>query len=116
MPRLHSGVSIDRPEITHLPLQRIPEVVWQQPQETHFTNNQSVLTKETHRNTHLPESEQRNYVEAQTSPKKETSSEVSGSDMESLLENQTWSIPEQCPNDSKKQQNEIQRKETDMTS
>ena len=35
--------------------------------------------------------------------------------MESLLENQTRSIPVQCPNDSKKQQNEIQRKETDLT-
>ena len=35
--------------------------------------------------------------------------------MESLLENQTRSTPVQCPNDSKKQQHEIQRNETDMT-
>ena len=32
MPRLHSGAAIDRPETTKLP--PIPEVVWQQPQET----------------------------------------------------------------------------------
>ena len=48
-------------------------------------------------------------MEAQTSPIKETSSQVSGSDTESTLENQTRSIPVQCPNDSNKQQNEIQR-------
>ena len=48
-------------------------------------------------------------------PIKETSSQVSGSDTESLLENQTRSTPVQCPNDSKKQQNEIQRNEPDMT-
>ena len=58
---------------------------------------------------------QKNYVEAQTSPIKEISSQVSGSDTEPLLENQTRSIPVQCPNDSKKQHNEIQRIETDMT-
>ena len=46
---------------------------------------------------------------------KETSSQISGSDTESLLENQTRSTPVQCPNDSKKQQNEIQQNETDMT-
>ena len=46
---------------------------------------------------------------------KETSSQVSGSDTESLLENQTRSTPVQCPNDSKTQQNEIKRDETDLT-
>ena len=46
---------------------------------------------------------------------KGTSSQVSGSDTESLLENQTRSTPVQCPNDSNKQQNEIQPNETDMT-
>ena len=50
-------------------------------------------------------------VEAQTLPIKETSSQVSGSDTESSLDNQTRSIPVQCPNDSNKQQNEIQRNE-----
>ena len=54
---------------------------------------------------------QKNDVEAQTSPIKETSSHVSGSDTESSLDNQTRSIPVQCPNDSNKQQNEIQRNE-----
>ena len=46
---------------------------------------------------------------------KGTSSQVSGPDRESLLENQTRSLPVQCPNESKKQQKEIQRNETDMT-
>ena len=59
--------------------------------------------------------QQKNDVEAQTSLIKETSSQVSGSDTESLLENQTRSIPVQCPNGSKKQQNEMQRDETDLT-
>ena len=113
MLRLHSGAAIDRPEVTHLTLPPIPEVVWQQPQETHLTNIHNVLTHETDKDSHKPK--QKNDVEAQTSPIKETSSQVSGSDTESLLENQTRSIPVQCPNDSKKQRNEIQRKEIDMT-
>ena len=71
------------------------------------------MTKETHKDTHT--SKQKIEVEAQTSPIKETSSQVSGSDTEPLLENQTRSIPVQCPNDSKKQQNEIQRDEKDLT-
>ena len=115
MPRLHSGAAIDRPEVTHLILPRIPELVWQQPQETHITNIHNIFTNETHIDTHISEFKQRNNVEAQTSPIKETSSQVSGSDTESLLVNQTRSIPEHCPNDSKRQQNEIQRNETDKT-
>ena len=115
MPRLHSGAAIDRPEVTHLKLPPIPEVVWQQPQETHLTNTHNVLTNDTHKDTHIPEFQQKNNVEAQTSPIYETSSQVSGSDTETLLENQTRSIPVQCPNDSKTQQNEIQRHETDLT-
>ena len=70
------------------------------------------MTNETHKDTHT--SQQKNDVEAQTSPIKETSSQVSGSDTESLLENQTTGTPVQCPNDTKKQQNEIQRNETDI--
>ena len=93
MPCLYSEAAIDRPETTKLP--PIHEVVWQQPQEIHLfdihnnstTNNKSKID-----------------VEAKTSPIKETSSQVSGSDTESLLENQVRSIPVQCPNDSKKQQ------------
>ena len=87
MPRLHSGAAIDRPEVTHLTLPPIPEVVWKQPQETHLTNIHNVLTNETHKNTPIPELKQGNDVEAQTSPIKETSSQISGSDTESLLEN-----------------------------
>ena len=74
-----------------------------------------MLTNETHKDTHVPEFKQRNNVEAQTSPIKETSYQVTGSDTESLLENQTRSTPVQCPKDSKKQQKEIQGNETDMT-
>ena len=113
MSRLHSGAAIDRPEVTHLTLPPIPEVVWQQPQETHLTNIHNDLTDKTHKYTHTPK--QKNDVEAQTSPIKETSSQVSGSDTESLLEKQTRSIPVQCPNDSHKQQNEIQRNEIGLT-
>ena len=60
-------------------------------------------------------SKQKNDVEAQTSPIKEISFQVSGSDTESLPENQTRSIPVQCPNDSNNQQNEIQRNEIGFT-
>ena len=109
MPRLHSGAAIDRPEVTQLTLPPIPEVVWQQPQETHVTNIHNDLTNKTQKHTHT------NDVEAQTSPIKETSSQNSGSNTESLLENQTRSIPVQCLNDSNKQQNEIQRNEIDLT-
>ena len=115
MARLHSGVAIDRPEVTHLKLLPIPEVVWLQPQETHLTNIHNVFTNETQKNTRIPELKQKINVEAQTSPIKETSSQVSGSDTESLLENQNKSTPLQCPNDSKTQQNEIKRDETDLT-
>ena len=111
MPRLHSGAAIDRPEVTHSTLPPIPEAVWQQPQETHVTNSHNVFTNETHKNTHIPEFKQRSDVEAQTSPIKEMSSQVSGSD----TENQARITPVQCPNDSNKQQHEIQRNETDMT-
>ena len=51
MPRLHSGAAIDRPEVTHLTLPPIPEVVWQQPQETRLTNIHNDLTNETHKPT-----------------------------------------------------------------
>ena len=71
------------------------------------------MTNKTHKHNHTPK--QKNDVEAQTSPRKETSSQVSGPDTESLLENQTRSIPVQCPNDSNKQQNEIQRNAISLT-
>ena len=109
MPRPHFGAAIDRPEVTKLTLPPIPKVV------THVINIHNDLTNETHKNTHIPEFKQRNDVEAQTSPIKETSSKVSGSDTESFLENETRNTQIQCPNDSKKQQYQIQRNETDMT-
>ena len=115
MPRLYPGAAIDRPEVPHITLPPIPEVVWQQPQENHLTNIHNVGTKETHKDTYIPECKQRIDVEAHTSPIKETSFQVSGSDTESLLENQTRNIPVRCLNDSKKQQNEIQQNETDLT-
>ena len=46
MPRLHSGAATDRPETTHLQLPPIPEVVWQQPQETHVSNIYQTVTNE----------------------------------------------------------------------
>ena len=111
MPRFHSGAAIDRPEVTPSTLPQIPEVVWQQTQETHITTIHNVLTNQTHKNTHIPEYKQGTDVEAQTSTIKETSSQVSGSDTESFLEYQTRNTPVQCPNDSKKQQHGIQRNE-----
>ena len=114
MLRFNSGAAIDRPEVTHLTLPPVPEVVWKQPQETHLTNIHNVLTNETQKNTHVLEFKQRKYVEAQKLPIKKTSSEISGSHTESLLENQTRSSPVQWPNDPKEQQNEIQRNQTDI--
>ena len=102
MPRLHSGAAIDRPETTKLP--PIPEVVWQQHQETHLIDIHRISANNIKRKTD---------VEVKTSPIKESSSQVSGSDTASLLENQTRSTV-QCPNDFRKQQHEIQRNETDM--
>ena len=113
MPRLHSGAAADRPEVTHLILPPIPEVVWQQPQENHVNNIHKDLTKEIQIDTHTPK--QKNDVEAQTSPIKETSREKSGSDTESSLENQTRRIPVQCLDDSNKQQNEIQQNQAGLT-
>ena len=115
MPCLHSEAAIDKPEVTHSTFPSIPEVVWHQPQATHLTNVHNVLTNETHKDTHIPEFKQRNDLESKTSPIKETSSQISGSDTESLLENQTRSTPVQCPNDSKTHRNEIQRDETNLT-
>ena len=109
MLRLPSGAATDRPEVTHLTLPSIPEVVWQQPQETHLTTIHNDFTNETHKDTDMPK--HKNDVKAQTSPIKKTSSQVSGSDTEPSLDNQTRSLPVQCPNDPNKQQNEIQRNE-----
>ena len=76
MPRLHSGAAIDRPETTKLP--SIPEVVWQQLQESRlidmYKNSTTILQR-------------KNDVKSQKPPIRETSSLVSGSDTESLLGN-----------------------------
>ena len=47
MPILHSLAAIDRPETTHLNLPPIPEVVWQQAQETHVPSIYQNLKNET---------------------------------------------------------------------
>ena len=63
----------------------------------------------------MPEFKQKNYVKSQTSPKKETSLQVSGSSTEPHLENQTANTPVHCLNDSNKQHHQNQRNETNMT-
>ena len=115
MPRLHSGAAIDRPETTLLKLPPIPEVVWQQAQETPVSNIYQIVTNKPHKYTHMPESKQGSDVESQTSPIKETSPQVSVSSTEPLLGNQTRSPLVPSLNDSKKHSSEIQRYETDMT-
>ena len=107
MPSLHSRAATDRPQTTHLTLPPIPEVVWQQPLETHVTNIHKNLTNETHENTRMPESKKRNDVELQMLPMKETSSQVSVSSKEPLLGNQTRSMLVQTLYDSIKPQSEI---------
>ena len=77
MPRVHSGAVTDRPEITHLTLTPIPEVVWQQPQETHLRTIYQTLTYGIHKSTQMPKSKQKIDVELQTSTMKQTSSQVS---------------------------------------
>ena len=114
MTRLHSGAATDRPEITQLTLPPFPEVVWLQPKETHVTNIHKTLTNETHKITQMPESKQRSDVESQTSPMKETSSQVSVSNTEPLLGNQTGGTPGQTLNDSEKPKSELQRHEMNI--
>ena len=115
MPSLHSGAATDRPETTHLTLPPIPEVVWQQPQESHLTNIHKTSTTETHKNPHMPEVKQRSDVESQTSPMKESSSQASVSSTEPLLGNQTRSTLVQSLNDSKEPQPKTQRHELNIT-
>ena len=113
MPRLHSGAAIDRPETNKLPT--IPQVVWQQPQETHLSDMYKNSAININNSTQTTKFKRKNDVEAQTSPIQETSLQVSGSGTESLLGNQTRSTPVQCPNDPRKKQHEIKRIEIDMT-
>ena len=114
MPRLHSGAAIDRPETTHITFPPIPEVVWQQSQETHVPNIYQNLTNETHKNTHMPELKQESDVESQTSPMKETLPQVSVPSTEPLLGNQTRSELVLSLNEAQKPNSEIQRNEIDM--
>ena len=83
MPRLRSGAAIDRPETTKLP--SIPQVVWQQLQETHLTNIHKISTTETHWKTRILESKPRNDVEAQKLPTKEALSQLSDP-----IRNRSW--------------------------
>ena len=114
MPRVHSGAAIDRPETTQLKLPPTPEVVWQQPQETHVPNIYQTFKNETHKNTHMHESKHRGNVKSQTSPIKETSYQISVSPTEPLLGNQTRSALVPSLNDSKKPGSKIQRNDIDM--
>ena len=115
MPIFPSGAAIDRPEIIHLIHPPIPEVVWQQPQESHLTNTHKALTTDIHKNTHMPQFKRKNDVELQTSPMKKTSPQVSGSSTEPFLGNQPGSTPVQSLNDPKKRPSEIQRREITLT-
>ena len=114
MPRLHSGAANDRPESTNLNLPPIPEVVWLQPQETNLSSIHKTSTTKYHKIIHLPESKQRNDVESETSPTKETSSQVSGSSAEPHLRNQTGSTTVQSLTESTKLQFKIQRHEMNI--
>ena len=62
----------------------------------------------------MPESKQRTDVESQTSPIKETSTQVSVSSTEPLLGDQTRSALVPSLNDSTNPSSEIQRNEIDM--
>ena len=115
MRRLHSGSAIDRQETINLTLQTIPGVVWLQPRETRSTNIHKIPTTENPKKNHMSEFKQRNDVEAQSSPMKETSPRVSGSSTGPFLEKQTRSTPVQSLKDCKKRQSEIQRHEMNMT-
>ena len=114
MPRLHSGAAIDTPVTNDPTLPPIPEVVWQQPLETHLINIHKFVSTETHKITHTLEFKNRNDVESQTSPIGENSPQVSISSAEPFLETQTGSTSVQCLNDSKKRHPEIQRIETNL--
>ena len=114
MLHLHSGAAIDRPETTHITLPPIPEVVWQQPQETQVLNIYQNLTNETHEKTHMLELQQKSDVESQTSPMKETLPQVSIYSTEPLLGNQTRSELVPSLNDAKKPNSEIYGNEIDM--
>ena len=63
----------------------------------------------------MPESKQRSDVESQASPIKETSPQVSVTNTETLLGNQTRSPLVPSLNDSTKPSSEFQRNEIDMT-
>ena len=62
----------------------------------------------------MPESKQKNDEKSQTSPMKQTSSQLSGSSTEPRLGNPTGSTPIQSLNDSKKPKSENQRHEMNI--
>ena len=105
--QLKIKAATDRPETTKLLLPPIPEIVWQQAQETHLTIIHKTSKNETHKETHMPKITQRNDVESQTSPMKETSPQVSRTTWEPPHGNQTGNTPVQSLNDSKKTKSAI---------
>ena len=107
MIRLDSGATINGLEITKLP--PIPEVVWQQPLETHLIDIHEKLITETNNSTHTPKLKRRIDEKSQMSAVRETSPQMSRSSTEPILENQTRSTPVQCCINSKKQHFEIQK-------
>ena len=54
VPRVHAGATIDRPETTNLILPPIPEIVWQQPRESHLSNIHKTSNTETHKKPTCP--------------------------------------------------------------
>ena len=108
-----SGAASDSPQTTKLP--SIPEFVWQQPQENLSKNINENSPVQTQKKNDTSDFRQRNVIESQNSPKRQTSPKVSGSTAEPFLENQTGSTPVQCLGDSKKRQLENQWIETDIT-
>ena len=102
MPRLHTGAAIDRPETTNTTVSPSPEVVRQQPQETHLDGFHKNSTTETHKSTYTPDFKLKNDVETQALPIRETLPQVSGSGTETILEDQCESTTAHCLKDSKK--------------
>ena len=115
MPRLYIGAAIDRSATINTTIPPILEDVWQQPQETQLIFIHINSTTENNNSIHTPEINNKIVVQSHTSPIRKTSAQVSGSNTEPFLENQTRNIPVRCLNDSRKRQQEVQRKMSDMT-
>ena len=73
MPRRHHEAVTDRPKTTNTTTTPIPEVVWQQAQETHLFEVRKNSTTEANNSTHTPVFKRRNDVKSRVSRKSETS-------------------------------------------